>query len=252
MKRSLFVLTFIVAVLAGRSAESEARQAARTSQAPEWQTIADWFGSGIKQTESFSTGSREWRIYWRTKNASSPRAGVLQIFVHRTDTDAVVATAANVQGAGSDVSYVRAPIGRFYLSINSANVNWLVRVEDKRPIVGPPRPMSPHAQKIEEILNSTAKQERKSEAQFRREQAILFLDELIKSKTLVSIADDKRGFHVDGNTWRSVAQEHREVLMLRLADYRQAETGLSDIAVYDGETGLELASYSPRQGVRFR
>ncbi len=230
MKRSLFVLTFFVAVLAGFSAESEARQAATTSQAPEWQTIADWFGSGIKQTESFSTGSRQWRIYWRTKNASSRRAGVLQIFVHRTDTDAVVATAANVQGAGSDVSYVRAPIGRFYLSINSANVNWLVRVEDQRPIVGPPRPMSPHAQKIEDRLNSAAKQERKPEAQFRREQANLFLDELIKSKTLVSIDDDKRGFHIDGNIWRTIAQEHREVLMLRLADYRQAETGLLDIA----------------------
>jgi hypothetical protein len=57
---------------------------------------------------------------------------------------------------------------------------------------------------------------------------------------------------ISTDTVRRVAQEHREVLMLRLSDYRQAETGLSDIVVYDGETGLEMASYSPRQGFRFR
>jgi hypothetical protein len=66
--------------------------------------------------------------------------------------------AANKQGIGSDVSYVRSPPGRYYLAINCANVDWLVRVEDQRPIVGPPRPMSPAAQKIEESLNRTAKE----------------------------------------------------------------------------------------------
>ena len=40
--------------------------------------------------------------------------------------------AANKQGTGEDVSYVRSGPGRHYLKINSGNVEWEVTVEDQR------------------------------------------------------------------------------------------------------------------------
>lgn len=34
------------------------------AQAAEWRSIKTWTGDGIKETESFATASREWRISW--------------------------------------------------------------------------------------------------------------------------------------------------------------------------------------------
>ena len=91
-----------------------------------WRRVKQWKGRGIKETESFPVKSGEWRISWKSMNGP----GVLQIFVY-SDEGNMVATAANTLGTGSDTSYVRAPAGRFYLMINSANVDWEVVVEEQ-------------------------------------------------------------------------------------------------------------------------
>jgi hypothetical protein len=226
--------------------------------APEWQTVQDWSGSGIKQTESFTTGSREWRIYWKTRNEPFARAGILQITVHQADNDAVVTTAANKQGIGSDVSYVRSPPGRYYLAINSANVDWLVRVEDQRPIVGPPPAPGPDEERIDKALALLAKEEaakgKVSEVQSRKNQIILFVDRMIRTKVIVAIDEDVRGWYIDASAWRTsvFTQGMKEQTVRRFAEFRQNDKGRSDVVVYDGETGRELASYTPRQGVRIR
>lgn len=95
-----------------------------------WRMLAEWSGSGMKQTETFTTPSREWRIKWRTSNEPFPNAGILQIFVHNAD-GAMVTLAANKQGPGADESYVRSPPGPHYLMINSGNIDWKVTVEVK-------------------------------------------------------------------------------------------------------------------------
>jgi hypothetical protein len=92
--------------------------------------VKTWKGSGAKDTESFDVRSREWRITWETSNEPFANAGIFQIYVHN-DKDELVSLAANKQGTGSDTSYVRGR-GRFYLKINSANVDWSVIVEDQR------------------------------------------------------------------------------------------------------------------------
>lgn len=98
---------------------------------PTWQTLKEWKGSGIKDTESFNTQTREWRITWSTTKEAFPGAGIFQIYVHN-DRDEMVALAANVQGIKSDNSVVRGPAGRYYLKINSGNVDWSVKVEELR------------------------------------------------------------------------------------------------------------------------
>lgn len=96
----------------------------------EWRVVQTWKGSGIKETETFSVASREWRIHWETRNEPFAGAGILQIYVHQED-GTLVSLAANKQGTGSDTSYVRSA-GKHYLQINSANVDWVVTVEDQR------------------------------------------------------------------------------------------------------------------------
>jgi hypothetical protein len=97
----------------------------------EWWKIKNWQGSGTKETESFSVNSREWRISWQTQNEPFAGAGIFQIYVYNEGGE-MLSVAANKQGIGQDVSYVRAKPGRFYLQINSANVDWSVVVEDQR------------------------------------------------------------------------------------------------------------------------
>ena len=110
------------------------RQQAVPSRAPagkQWTSIASWSGSGIKETETFVTSSREWRVRWQARNEAFAGAGLLQIMVYTGD-GGLVTLAANKQGTGSDISYVRSARGRHYLTMNSANVDWEVTVEEQR------------------------------------------------------------------------------------------------------------------------
>jgi len=96
------------------------------TRAVSWQTIAQWNGNGMKETERFSVSASEWRIAWASANERI--AGILQVFVYN-EAGELITLAANQQGTGSDVSYVHTPPGRFYLSINSANVDWAIAVQ---------------------------------------------------------------------------------------------------------------------------
>lgn len=117
--------------LASTGEAPAASVAAPPPRAPEWTEVISWRGSGIKETESFAVASREWRIRWKSGNEPIAGAGFLQIFVYGND-GSMVSLAANNQGPGEDVSYVRAPPGRYYLTINGANIDWDISVEDQR------------------------------------------------------------------------------------------------------------------------
>jgi len=94
----------------------------------EWMVIKSWSGSGIKETETFSVSGNEWRISWNSRNEALHDAGIFQIYV-KNAAGKIISTAANKQGVGADVFYVHSRPGRYYLMINSANVDWTVRVE---------------------------------------------------------------------------------------------------------------------------
>lgn len=132
---AVFVLSVIAGLVAGVIERTEDTasfvQQPPAQKPPEWVQIASWSGSGMKETETFTTTNREWRIHWRTSNEAFAGAGIFQVFVYNGD-GGMVTLAANVQGARSDVSYVRAPAGPHYLMINSGNVDWTVTVEERR------------------------------------------------------------------------------------------------------------------------
>lgn len=93
-----------------------------------WHPVGNWAGYGSSETERFITGGSEWRITWRT-NGEPRRVCALGIYVY-DGSGAFVTLAALRQGVGSDISYVRAEPGEYYLSVISCAADWEIAVED--------------------------------------------------------------------------------------------------------------------------
>ena len=106
--------------------------AAAPTSARTWSTTAEWDGRGVKETESFATHGREWRVRWRTSNEPFKGAGIMQLFVYRAEDGDLEFVVANLQGKGAGESYVQAEPGSHYLLINSENLDWTVTVEERR------------------------------------------------------------------------------------------------------------------------
>jgi hypothetical protein len=94
-----------------------------------WKPLGDWFGAGMKQTESFTTSQPEWRIVWQSKT-NNPTS-ILQIMVYSAN-GRLVDIVGNVQGNAADTSYVRSTPGPHYLHISSANTTFNVVAEEQR------------------------------------------------------------------------------------------------------------------------
>jgi hypothetical protein len=101
------------------------------AQEPPWKAIKSWNGSSdIKETESFTTTEREWRIKWTAKtNSETAIVRDFGAYVHSSADDKLVSQfkAGRTQTYGE--SYVRGT-GSFYLKIGSFNVTWTITVEE--------------------------------------------------------------------------------------------------------------------------
>lgn len=95
-----------------------------------WQRVRTFSGTSTKETESFETASREWRIGWRAQPTAD--ASYFGVSVHDAADDRQVALVANTAAGGGDMSYVRARPGKYYLKINAANISYAVVIEDQR------------------------------------------------------------------------------------------------------------------------
>jgi len=94
-----------------------------------WREVIAWQGSGAMNTETFEIIGSSWRVNWTSKGG---RDSLLQIFIYDENSN-LVGLAANIQGSSSDSSYVHKE-GRYYLKINSANMDWTIVVEEEAPI----------------------------------------------------------------------------------------------------------------------
>ena len=96
--------------------------------AAEWTATKSWTGAGLKQTESFTTTTREWRLRWNVEPINpnvSLRRIAITVF---SDQDKIVSTADSSEAQGE--SYVRG-VGTYYLQISGVNVKWTVAVEEQ-------------------------------------------------------------------------------------------------------------------------
>ena len=67
---------------------------------------------------------------WETKNESPAGAGRFKVTAHSGDSGRQIAEIADVHGVDHDVTYVTELPHRYYLVVQSANVDWSLIVEE--------------------------------------------------------------------------------------------------------------------------
>ena len=81
--------------------------------------------------ETFAIDAHEWRIYWETRNETTPGAGTFAVHLHSGDSGRILATPVRRTGVGKDMVLVtEPPRPNFYLSFEASNVEWSVRVQE--------------------------------------------------------------------------------------------------------------------------
>lgn len=92
-----------------------------------WREIAQWKGSSIKNTETFTISTNTWTITWATKPGEYGDMN-FQIYVYKANGD-LVNIVANVIGKNNDSTIMRGR-GRYYLTINTAQP-YVIKVSEK-------------------------------------------------------------------------------------------------------------------------
>jgi hypothetical protein len=95
-----------------------------------WQQVATWSGHGNAQLDTFDMPDYSWRIRWETKNAPGPARGRLHVEAHSADSGRLLAEPIDVTGNGRDTAAVNVDPHRFYLVVESSDVNWMLIVEE--------------------------------------------------------------------------------------------------------------------------
>jgi hypothetical protein len=86
------------------------------------------------QTETFLSDTGVFRIHWETRNESPRGKGTLRVAFRSGDSGRVIIDAVDQKGVGQGTDEVGDMVRWYYLTIDSANVDWSVTVEE--PVMG--------------------------------------------------------------------------------------------------------------------
>jgi hypothetical protein len=100
------------------------------STAVEWRRVGSWSGRGNLQTESFTSDTGGFRVRWQTMHEDPPGAGRLKVVFRSGDSGRDIIDAVDVRGVGSGTEHVGDRPRWYFLTIDSANVDWTVTVEE--------------------------------------------------------------------------------------------------------------------------
>ncbi len=131
--RSRVAFAFLTFVIACRS-DAPPPPAAEPKGVVIWKTVGSWSGRGSRQTETFTSDTGGFRVRWETKNAAQPGAGHLHVIFRSGDSGREIIDAVDEPhvGSDSDVAEVSAERPRwYYLTIDSAEVDWTVAVDER-------------------------------------------------------------------------------------------------------------------------
>jgi hypothetical protein len=99
-----------------------------------WRQVGSWHGRGNMQTETFTGDTGAFRVTWETRNETAPGAGRLYAVFRSGDSGREIMDGVKAEGAGSGVQHVSAERPRwYYLTIESANVEWSITVDEEIP-----------------------------------------------------------------------------------------------------------------------
>jgi hypothetical protein len=104
----------------------------RTEPVVVWKPIGSWAGRGDKQTETFTSDTGGFRVHWETSNEAKAGGGRLRVVFRSGDSGREIIEAIDARGAGGGTEEVAAERPRwYYVTIESANVDWKVSIDER-------------------------------------------------------------------------------------------------------------------------
>ena len=97
-----------------------------------WKPLGSWSGRGDKQTETFTGDTGGFRVHWETTREAAAGGGRLRVVFRSGDSGREIIEAIDARGAGGGTEDVAAERPRwYYLTIESANVDWKVSIDER-------------------------------------------------------------------------------------------------------------------------
>jgi hypothetical protein len=98
--------------------------------APGWKQVGSWSGHGDLQTETFTSDTGGFRVRWEARRESPPGAGRLRVVFHSGDSGREIMEAVDTRGTGSGATEVGDRPRWYFLTVESANLDWTVTVDE--------------------------------------------------------------------------------------------------------------------------
>jgi hypothetical protein len=97
-----------------------------------WKPIGSWSGRGDKQTETFTSDTGGFRVHWKAAKEAPAGGGRLRVVFRSGDSGREIIEAIDARGEGGGTEEVAAERPRwFYITIESANVDWAVSIDER-------------------------------------------------------------------------------------------------------------------------
>ena len=95
-----------------------------------WKNLGEWSGRGNIQTESFIGLTGALRMHWQTRNEAPKGAGTFRLILQSAISGRVLQEPVDEKGPGEGTVYAAEDPRAFYISIESANLDWSFTVEE--------------------------------------------------------------------------------------------------------------------------
>ena len=97
-----------------------------------WKPIGSWSGRGDRQTETFTSDTGGFRVHWEATKEAPAGGGRLRVVFRSGDSGREIIEAIDARGAGGGTEEVAAERPRwYYVTIESANVDWTVSIDER-------------------------------------------------------------------------------------------------------------------------
>jgi hypothetical protein len=95
-----------------------------------WRKLGSWSGRSSMQTDPFISDTGSLRLHWETRNQRMPGNGFFRVTVHSDVSGRPLVLAVDARGVGRDIAYVSEDPRSFFLSVESANLDWTITAEE--------------------------------------------------------------------------------------------------------------------------
>jgi hypothetical protein len=95
-----------------------------------WKNLGEWSGRGNLQTESFIGLTGALRMHWRTKNETPEGTGTFRLILQSAISGRALQEPVDEKGPGEGTAYTADDPRAYYISVESANLDWSFTVEE--------------------------------------------------------------------------------------------------------------------------